>query len=111
MGSPTEGRRVAGATGAGSREPLARRALPKIDAALDRDPRGRQARKLNEWNPLLAREAGGDPNMAESKRQRWAGRQSCPARMGDYVASLCGMEWPAWEQVAKFIESDKLGKK
>ncbi|HET6958742.1 MAG TPA: MerR family transcriptional regulator [Vicinamibacterales bacterium] len=81
----------------------------KIHAALDRDPRGRKARELvGEWNALLAREFGRDSNMAESKRQRWAGRQSWPAGMRNYVASLYDMEWPAWDRVAAFIDAVML---
>jgi DNA-binding transcriptional MerR regulator len=81
----------------------------KIHAALDRDPRGRQARRLvSEWNALLAREAGGDVDMPESKRQRWVGRRSWPAGMRNYVASLYDLDWPAWERVASFIDAVKL---
>lgn len=82
----------------------------KIHAALDRDPRSRQARKLvGEWDALLERESG-DANMSESKRQRWAGRRNWPAGMRAYVASLYDMEWSAWERVAAFIDTVKLVK-
>jgi DNA-binding transcriptional MerR regulator len=80
-----------------------------IHDALDRDPRGARARKLvDEWNALLAREAGGDSTMPESKRQRWARRRNWPAGMRDYVASLYDMEWSAWERVAAFIDTVNL---
>jgi hypothetical protein len=61
-----------------------------------RNPRSRQALKLvSEWNALLERESGGDENMSESKRQRWAGRRNWPAGTRNYVASLYDMEWSA----------------
>jgi DNA-binding transcriptional MerR regulator len=83
----------------------------KIHAALDRNPRSREAHKLvSEWDALLERESGGDKNMSESKRQRWAGRRNWPAGMRNYVASLYDMEWSAWERVAAFIDTAKLGK-
>jgi DNA-binding transcriptional MerR regulator len=81
----------------------------KIRAALDRDPRGRQARKLvGEWDTLLAQESGGDASSPESKRQRWAGRRTWPAGMREYVASLYDMGWPAWDRVVSFIDTVKL---
>ena len=82
----------------------------KIHAALNRNPRSRRALKLvSEWDALLERESGGDKNMSESKRQRWAGRRNWPAGMRNYVASLYDMEWSAWERVAAFIDTAKLG--
>ena len=83
----------------------------KIHDALERDPRGRAARALVwEWDALLEREAGGDEGMANSKRQRWAGRHQWPAGMRQYVASLYDMEPAVWERVAAFIEREGLRK-
>jgi len=83
----------------------------KIHDALERDPRGRAARALvREWDALLEREAGDDEGMANSKRQRWAGRQQWPAGMRQYVASLYDMEPAVWERVAAFVEREGLRK-
>jgi hypothetical protein len=56
------------------------------------------------WNALLKREAGGDEGMADSKRQRWAGRKHWPGGLRKYVASLYDMQPDAWERVATVIE-------
>ena len=87
-----------------------RRLFHQIEAALEKDPEGADARVLvRRWRDLVEEEAGGDPDVLESIHNAWSNRRHWPSGLKRYVASLYESTPDTWERVTDFIDATGRG--
>lgn len=83
-----------------------RRALfQEWGAILDSDPTGERAQRLYaKWRALLDEETGGDKEIQADALGFIRRRQTWPAGMKRYIASLYATDVDTWERITSFIE-------
>ena len=74
-------------------------------AILDENPAGPAAQSIvARWHAIIEDESGGDEETRAAMLNSFRGRATWPAGFKRYWASLYGMDAPAWERVADFLE-------
>jgi DNA-binding transcriptional MerR regulator len=77
----------------------------QTEALLGTDPSAAEAQQVAaNWDRLLDREAGGDPETVRMMRESLDRRASWPEGMRRYVASLYGTTPARWREVTEFVE-------